>query len=495
MGSVDIGYNENRFTNAVPEELHCVICRNILKEPVQCRRNEHHFCSPCIRRYLEKFQACPCCTEELTLDTLRQPSKFLTRNLSNLVIRCDYVDQGCTEAVLLPNLDAHAANCDFSPVECSNEGCSEMISKQDRTYHENETCQFRPKCVDCKEARKDIEEMKRDLKELQGQMSRVLSTIDYLTHTVKTFGRLIHLTLKEDIIIVGGRGTTSPLNSAEMFTWSKREWIQLQPTKEQRAAASSVVYENAVIIMGGQSGKIDDNNSMEALKIDDNSAKWDYFPSKLPRKLSAHKSVIYKNRLFVIGGCNQREREIVDCIYEVSLTPRRSYKLVSRMPQPVCFHGAELFGHKILIFGGFSTTQDRIVTDNVVKYDIERNECTRMPALPFPLGGAAAISWENNAIIIGGNDVNGVALDTAIMYDVDTGKTKMLPNMKYKREGCSAVIVQSGIVVMGGRDENMKYLNSVESFSFDSCCWEELTPMIEPRSYATAVVKRGNFSK
>ena len=50
------------------------------------------------------------------------------------------------------------------------------------------------------------------------------------------------------------------------------------------------------------------------------------------------------------------------------------------------------------------------------------------------------------------------------------------------------------VVVMGGVDENNEDLNTVESFSFDRYCWEELPPMIERRSYATAVIKCCNFS-
>ena len=61
--------------------------------------------------------------------------------------------------------------------------------------------------------------------------------------------------------------------------------------------------------------------------------------------------------------------------------------------------------------------------------------------------------------------------------------------MKYKRSaGCTAVATGDVIVVMGGYD-GRKTLNSVECFDLIRQVWEELPPMIEPRVWATAVVK------
>ena len=60
--------------------------------------------------------------------------------------------------------------------------------------------------------------------------------------------------------------------------------------------------------------------------------------------------------------------------------------------------------------------------------------------------------------------------------------------MKYKRKECAAAVVRDAVIVMGGRDERENYLKSVECFKFDRNGWEELPPMHEARSWATAVV-------
>ena len=122
----------NAFESPVPENLHCRICLNVLRKPMQCVRNEHSFCKPCITRHLQEIApSCPTCIEPLTLETLR-PSRLVTDLLSQLRIRCDNSHRGCQESVTLEMLEGHVANCEFSPVQCSNDGC-EVIDQQKRS--------------------------------------------------------------------------------------------------------------------------------------------------------------------------------------------------------------------------------------------------------------------------------------------------------------------------------------------------------------------------
>ena len=119
MASYQEGYDDERFEGPVPQNLHCNICLNVLRKPMQCVRNEHSFCKPCITRHLQEMsQSCPTCIEALTLETLR-PSRLVTDLLSQLRIRCDNSDKGCGESVRLEVLDVHVANCGFSAVPCS----------------------------------------------------------------------------------------------------------------------------------------------------------------------------------------------------------------------------------------------------------------------------------------------------------------------------------------------------------------------------------------
>ena len=116
----DAGYDETRFITCVEEDLHCGICTDILREPKQCQRNEHHFCTSCINRHLETSKKCPLCLEELSVHTAKRPSRLLLNRLSPLQIHCDNYTRGCPEIIKLENLATHVSNCGFEPVKCTN---------------------------------------------------------------------------------------------------------------------------------------------------------------------------------------------------------------------------------------------------------------------------------------------------------------------------------------------------------------------------------------
>ena len=144
------GYEDERFVTKVDDNLHCVICTEVLKDPVQCRRNEHHLCRNCIIEHLKHSRTCPTCKDPLTVETLVRAQRFLANTLSSLKIYCDNSQRGCRAVVELGSLNIHLASCGFSPVPCSNDQCDEIISLRDKEIHENKICDFRlVKCDYC----------------------------------------------------------------------------------------------------------------------------------------------------------------------------------------------------------------------------------------------------------------------------------------------------------------------------------------------------------
>ena len=102
---------------------------------------------------------------KMTLETLNKAPRILTDYLSELKIRCDYFSRGCREFVQLGNLEKHVQDCGFTPVLCSDEKCRLEMNKRDRIHHETEVCEFRKvKCHNCFEIRKEVNEVKVNLK-------------------------------------------------------------------------------------------------------------------------------------------------------------------------------------------------------------------------------------------------------------------------------------------------------------------------------------------
>ena len=167
MASYIQGYDEERFVSTVNRNFLCLICFNVLREPVLCPRNHHCFCRSCITKYLETAQRCPTCADELTVETLTEPPRMVKDLFDELEIHCQYVNRGCQEIVQLQHLDRHEATCGFTPVVCTNQGCGVTVSKRDLVHHESELCEFRKlKCHSCGEMTKTLADMEKKMERI-----------------------------------------------------------------------------------------------------------------------------------------------------------------------------------------------------------------------------------------------------------------------------------------------------------------------------------------
>ena len=287
--------------------------------------------------------------------------------------------------------------------------------------------------------------------------------------------------------IIAGGDLNGSINSVEILTWPQKIWTLQNPMLTCRNNASAVVYQGNVYITGGY----DQDNSTDTMEIGacgELPLQWNISPVKLPEVCQGHATVMYEDSLILSGGKIVADSEVSDKIYEISMVPPYSTKVLTTMPESRYDHTMELFEDKLFIFGGYDGGYAK---DTVMMYNLVTKEWKMMTPLPFAVDEMATVLWQNNVILLGGRDHTSEdydALDTAVMYNLRTGESKYLPSMKHKRGGCAAVVTGNVLVVMGGRSKE-NYLNSVEAFHFQEQVWEELPDMNEARGYASAVVK------
>ncbi|XP_028404286.1 influenza virus NS1A-binding protein-like [Dendronephthya gigantea] len=346
------------------------------------------------------------------------------------------------------------------------------------------------------------QELKADNIEIKKTLNQLSQQLEFLTeqtlHVVlagregvkKGFAKAGRTEREAKIVVAGGKNSEC-LNSVEMFDPSTATWTLLQPMKECRQVASSVVYNNQIFVIGGFLGsgsKAIEKISTNAVHVDQ-SITWEIVPAELSSSLYGHSSFVYNGRLIVIGGYDCSVGAYSNKITEVSLVPPYTRRELATMPQPRWSHCASLFGDKIVILGGRKDMNYRKTFESVLLYDIERCECQELAPLPYPVSDMAAVKrGDDNVILLGGVDTDGEPMDRVLIYNVTTQKSHMLPNMKYKRKGCAAATIEDTVFVIGGEDDGGNELNSAESFKFDSFTWEELPTMHEARWGATAVV-------
>jgi hypothetical protein len=334
-----------------------------------------------------------------------------------------------------------------------------------------------------RQVKADNVEMKRSLNEIMKQLERITQQTSHEVQAKEMKKGVAEAADGVDrepkIVVAGGGNGSAKLNSVEMFSLSNGTWTPLQPMRECREGASSVVHNNQIFVSGG------DIKSIERLSLNavqaDQSTTWENLSAELPVPLQGHRSVVYNGRLIVIGGVDNISASS-SRITEISLVPPFISKLLATMPQGRRYHGVALFGDTILIVGGL------LNEGTVLEYDITENVFRRMTSLPYHVCNMAMIKWNDNFIILGGWDKKSRPLSKVLMYNIQSEKSYMLPEMLYKRAGCVAAVVKDTIIVMGGYDERGNYLKSVESFRFDRFTWEELAEMHEERYKATAVV-------
>ena len=517
------GYEPERFEKEVDSTLVCPICSNVLKDPVQCP-NEHYFCRSCFGEHLhQNAKTCPMCQHHVTKETLTKPPRLLTNMLKNLKIRCDHADRGCREFIKLEFLDHHVKSCGYSPTACTNPGCFEIVNQHEKEQHEKRMCCFRMMfCNDCEQVLRklrllhpcfmrkeidglvnDVQQMKQSqdefIQDLLVQVSRQSDVVEDLHRKMSDMKEEMEYNAKEasgrcdlfsgrrNIFVCGGRTDKDCLNSVESFSWPENSWTLEPAMKVKRSVPSAFVHERQIYVTSGWTGA-KNTDSIESLNVDEEKLEWMVASVKMPVNCRGHKVVSHENSLILTGG---REGDnILDGIYEISLNPPYTTKLLTQMPEPRCYHGCHIFDNQIVVVGGRTSTYLKDARNTVFAYDMNNNVCKTLPPLPYQVTEMAALSYRGNVVLIGGVNEKAETLNSVIMYDVKTGKVKMLPCLNHGRSGSAAVITGNVIIVVGGHDyETETWLNSVEYFDFTTNKWKELSPMNTARGFPTAVLK------
>jgi N-acetylneuraminic acid mutarotase len=330
---------------------------------------------------------------------------------------------------------------------------------------------------------RDVKDDMREVKEKVEQVELTQEEMAYLTKEATERYNLV--TGRQKILVCGGHdGKTRP-NSVESYSWPENSWTLEPAMKEARAGHSEFVHGREIYVSGGVIGT-NDTDTVETLHVDEENLEWIKSPVKMTLKCHGHTMVRHENSAILTGGRNGDN--VSDGIYDIQLNPPHDTKLLTKMPEPRCYHSCEIMDNQVVVAGGTSKYLKN-AKNTVYVYDMNNNKCKTLPPLPFAISEMASVSYKGNVILIGGLNEKVQTLNSVVMYDVKTGKIKKLPCLNHKRAGSAAVITGNVIIVMGGDVyETKTRLNSVECLYLSSNVWRELSPMTTKRGYATAVV-------
>ena len=526
MASFIQGYDEKRFVTTVNRNFLCLICFNVLKDPVLCPNNHHCFCRNCITKHLENSQRCPTCADELTEETLAEPQRMIKDYLNELNIQCVYHDRGCEEIVQLQHLDQHEDSCGFTPAVCTNPGCGATLNKRDLAIHESELCEYRKlKCHSCGEMTKTLTDMEKRMETNQANVEKNMETKlanlekNMITNMVaiETHMKNTDTTMKNNTAILEMRmanvgtkmanmktvveGKLEAVNNevkglkttlVEAFDQMKDVLIKMDGKMEENArkVRNAPSGDRETIIVAGGLG----NDSVEMFNW--RPITWSPLQN-MAKKRWAATSFVYNNQVVIAGGLCGGPAYFDDMIrMNVDAYPDLTIhwsECPVKLPSKMAFHSSVLYNDKLMVTGG----QDgNAIFDNIHEVQVVPPYTVKtLSRMTEPRRDHSTEIFDDSLLILGGKTTysDQSSLSSVILYDIKNNVCKQLTPLPYEVSRIATVRWEDNVVVIGGVDKRGNRLNTVIMYNVKTEQSHMLPPMRCKRSGCTAVVVGNNI--
>ena len=530
-----LGYDDERFESIVDQNFHCLICYNVLKDPVMCRRNQHYFCHGCITEHLRRnSHTCPTCADELTVETLAEVPRIVKTYLNERKIRCDYEDRGCRERVQLQNLNRHVAECGFSPVVCGNQGCNKTISKRDRTYHESELCQFRKlKCHNCGKistmmagmetkvadldtkmahASTEMKKINTEMKKINTELNKMDTRLGNNTKNIDTnmanIGTKImqtetkmeninaNMEARFEAVNNEVRGMRMSLNEMkDGFDHLKEAVLEKIESKERKqeeitrdvSGAASGGRENKHIFVAGGWG----NRLVEIFNYP--QRLWSLL-KPMPESRSSASSFVYNNHVTLAGGycpgVGCVDNMIQMNIHQVPDLATNWTDFAAKLPARMNGQSSVVYKNSLFVTGGYNADQ-RVHSDCIHEVKLKPPYTVKLLSkMPEPRACHSTVLCDDSILIVGGMKAGDYEdnLSSVLSYDIKNNECQQLPELPYPVSDMATVKWGENVVIIGGTDKDGKALSKVIIYNVKTGNSHMLPPMLHKRKGCMAVV-------
>lgn len=164
-----MGFDTDIFIHQpVDENLLCLVCHAVQEIPVTVCNQGHTLCEACFATWEQRSNVCPTCRSPLSGKILNRPIQNIIQSLQ---LRCPAasVQEGgprCGwEGTMSEFVERHRTQeCPLRKIQCSNEGCGEMVQHDQLEDHEQSSCPHRIiSCQLCGEEMRDRERFLHDM--------------------------------------------------------------------------------------------------------------------------------------------------------------------------------------------------------------------------------------------------------------------------------------------------------------------------------------------
>jgi serine/threonine protein kinase/N-acetylneuraminic acid mutarotase len=303
-----------------------------------------------------------------------------------------------------------------------------------------------------------------------------------------------HLAAASDgryLYAVGGRELSSDKNvpALERYDPADDSWTELDGMPQATGGVSAAYAGGRVVAIGGE-GATEASDVVQAYDI--RNERWSRLPA-LPRARHGVAVAAVGDAVYAIGGAtaaghlgSTNEAEALDLSGKPAAapgTPNLEWEALAAAPSRRQYAASTEFGGRLWLFGGIGADGD--ATTETAAYDRAINNWTPGPELPKPLHHAAAVTWQGDAVLIGGF-LPGEELtsgQSGRVYMMRGDSWEELPPLNHPRAAAAAAVVGGKIVVVGGQADQ-KLVRETEVF--DGKRWTDVAEMPTPREHLAA---------
>ena len=215
------------------------------------------------------------------------------------------------------------------------------------------------------------------------------------------------------VVITGGAGYNGqPVTDTWLLSDATGNWSVLANMSTARYRHASVCVGGQLYVLGGEGCNQDLLHSVECLdEIDEEWREMQQMPTGLMHPMA----VSYGQYIYMFGGCDMDQH--YGCSFEFNSQANR-WKKLADMPSCCTFGSAVVYKERIFVIGGFEQC--------CMTFDPTQNQWTTLSQCLRQHAGAPALVWEGRIVVCGGRsarpedlDDEGKAMATAVVEEYD----------------------------------------------------------------------------
>ncbi len=240
-----------------------------------------------------------------------------------------------------------------------------------------------------------------------------------------------------------GKNATKPTRSVEGFDTAIDQWKGGTPLPVPLHHPMAATYRGRLVVMGGWIPEGDVISAKSSNRVWElRGERWAPLPPMKSPRVAGGAAVV-GGKLVVAGGQNQGKLVATTEVFD-----GKSWKTVADMPTPREHLGAATDGRYLYTVGGRELAADKNLAA-LERYDPGKDEWTKLPGMPKPLGGLGAAFAAGRVVAVGSETPNAV-LGTTLLYDVARERWSSADSLPHARHGLSVAAVGRTVYALGG---------------------------------------------